>query len=144
MMRGYAMGPIMELNLSDAQRTQINKIADNLRQQHWASMGQIMGQQSKLRDLYAMEQPDPKQVGDTYGAIAKLRQDMVVTQVKAHNDAVGLLSNDQRAQLKQIEHGTGWGTAPAGAAPGQQQPATGQQQSPPAPSAQIPMPPKSR
>ncbi len=133
-MRGYAMGPIMQLDLSDTQRSQINKIADGLRQQHWATMGQIMQQQSKLRDLYAVEQPDPKQVGDLYGNIAKLRQEMVVAQVKAHNDAVALLSNDQREQLKRLQR-AGWG-GQTGNVPGQTPmppPAPGQRPEPPPP-----------
>jgi Spy/CpxP family protein refolding chaperone len=96
-------------------------------------MGQIMTQQSKLRDLYAMDRPDPKQVGDTYGAIAKLRQDMVVAQVKAHNDAMAVLSDDQRAQLKGLQQGEILPSAPA----------TGQGQAPPQGQTQIPPPPAS-
>lgn len=135
MMRGYAMGPIMHLDLTDSQRTQINKISDGLRQQHWAAMGKIMEQQSKLRDLYATDQPDPKQVGDTYGTIAKLRQDMVVAQVKAHNDALGVLTNEQRDQLKRMQRG-GWGVTGGPQGQGQTQP----MMTPPPPPSQPPPP----
>jgi Spy/CpxP family protein refolding chaperone len=119
MMAAFGLRPIMRLDLSDAQRGQLNKATDALRQQQWATMGKIMEEQSKLRDLEAMAEPDPKQVGEVYGAIAKLRQEMIVAQVKAHNEAVALLTSDQREQLKRWERG-GWG--PSGSTAGQPSP----------------------
>jgi Spy/CpxP family protein refolding chaperone len=114
-MSGYGMGPGMmgygplgNLDLSDEQRTKINKIFDTERKQHWTIMGQMMEEQNKLRDLYAAEEPDPKKVGAEYGAIAKLRQQMIETHVQADNEMKEALTKEQREQLRQWNRG-GWG-----------------------------------
>ena len=119
MLRGYGMGPLWNLDLSGDQRAKIEKIADDLRRKHWAIMGQVMEEESKLRDLYATEQPDPKKVGEAYARIAKLRQEMLEAHVKANNDAEALLTKDQRAQLARWQRG-GWSNS--GASPPAPQP----------------------
>jgi len=70
MMGGYGMGPGMmgygplgSLDLSDEQRTKINKIIDAEHKQHWAIMGQMMEEQNKMRDLFSADEPDPKTAG---------------------------------------------------------------------------------
>ena len=112
---GYGMGPGMmgywaygQLNLSDTQRENINKILDQERRGHWAIMGRMMDQQEKMRDLYEHEQPDPKAVGAVYAAIAKLRQQMIETHVAAQNRIDQLLTKEQREELQQMPRG-GWG-----------------------------------
>jgi Spy/CpxP family protein refolding chaperone len=126
MMGGYGMGPGMmgvgaigNLDLSDEQRTKINKISDAERKQHWVIMGQMMEEQNKLRDLYAAEEPDPKKVGAEYGAIAKLRQQMIETHVQADNEMHEVLTKEQREQLRQWNRdGWGRGRGPRGPAGG--------------------------
>ena len=116
MMGGYGMGPLSALNLTDDQRSKINKIFDDERKQHWAVMGKMMDEQNKLRDLYEQSEPDPKKVGAAYGAIAKLRQQMLETHVQASNEVQKLLTKEQREQLEQRRRG-GWGPG-AGPGPG--------------------------
>ena len=114
MMGGRGMWALSALNLTDDQRSKINKIFDDERKQHWTVMGKMMDEQNKLRDLYEQSEPDPKKVGAAYGAIAKLRQQMLETHVQASNEVQKLLTKEQREQLEQRRRG-GW---EPGAGPG--------------------------
>ena len=121
---GYGMGPGMMgygalngLDLSDEQRSKIDKIFDAERKQHWGIMGQMLEAQNKLRDLYNADQPDPKKVGAAYGQIAKLRQQMLETHVQASNQVQQVLTKEQREQLQQWRRG-GWGWGQRGPAAG--------------------------
>ncbi|MGE5241359.1 MAG: Spy/CpxP family protein refolding chaperone [Bacteroidota bacterium] len=123
---GYGMGPGMMgygalngLDLSDEQRSKIDKIFDAERKQHWGIMGQMLEEQNKLRDLYNADQPDPKKVGAAYGQIAKLRQQMLETHVQASNQMQQVLTKEQREQLQQWRRG-GWGWGPRGPGAGRQ------------------------
>jgi Spy/CpxP family protein refolding chaperone len=109
-MMGY--GPLGSLELSPEQRTRINKIIDTMQKQHWAIMGQMMEEQNKLRDLYSVDEPDPKKVGAVYGQIGKLRQQMIETQIQASNQVQQVLTKEQRERLREWnrgEWGPGWG-----------------------------------
>ena len=108
MMGGYGMGPLSALNLTEDQHSKINKIFDDERKQHWAVMGKMMDEQNKLRDLYEQTEPDPKKVGAAYGAIAKLRQQMLETHIQANNEMQKVLTKEQREQLGQWRRGM-WG-----------------------------------
>jgi Spy/CpxP family protein refolding chaperone len=111
------MGPLGMLDLSDEQRTKINKIFDEERKKQWSVMGKIMEEQNKLRDLYAAAEPDPKKVGAVYGAIAKLRQQMIESNIQTMNHAQAMLTKEQREQLRQWHRGRwGQGRGPRGPA----------------------------
>jgi len=116
-MMGY--GDFYGLDLSDAQREKINKILDGERKQMWVTMGNMMDAQSKLRDLYDTDQPDPKKVGAVYGEIAKTQQRMIESQVQAQNQIRNVLTKEQREQLREWNRG-GWaqGWEPRGRASG--------------------------
>jgi Spy/CpxP family protein refolding chaperone len=113
---GMGMGPLSMLGLSDEQRGKIDKIGDDERKKHWEIMGKMLDEQSKLRDLYQADTPDPKKVGAAYGNIAKLRQQMVEAHVQARNQIEQVLTKEQREQLRQWRRG-GWGPG-AGMGPG--------------------------
>ncbi len=105
MMGGQGMGPIGMLDLTDEQRTQINKLTDEHRRKDWDTMGKIMDEQAKLRDLYAADTPDPKKVGAVYGSIAKYRQQMIEANVTLQNSIEATLTKEQRERLKQARRG---------------------------------------
>lgn len=111
MMGGGMMGlhGLSMLDLSDEQRGKINAIHDKLRKQHWEVMGKMMDEHNALRDLYDAETLDGKKIGATYDRIFKLKRQMIDTGIKAHNDAVAVLTKEQREQLKQLRRGRGMG-----------------------------------
>jgi len=123
MMRGHGMmggfggdghmgmmgfGALGMLDLTDDQRSKIEKIHDEERKQHLAVMGKMLDAQSKMRDLCATDEPDPKKVGAVYAEMAKLQQQMLETHVQSSNQMKALLTKEQREQLKQWHRG-GWG-----------------------------------
>lgn len=119
MMMGGGMGPLHMLDLTDDQRTQISKIHDEHRKKNWDTMGKIMDEQAKLRDLYNAETPDPKKIGAAYGGMAKLQQQMIESHVESMNRMQALLTQEQKNQLKQWHRGMG------GAGAGSRGPASG-------------------
>lgn len=114
MMGGQGMGPYAMLNLSDEQRSKINKIHDAERKQHWAIMGKMMDKQNDQRDLLAQSEPDPKKVGAVYAEISKLRQQMLEIHVQASNDMQKILTKEQREQMQQWHRGMWGGQGGAG------------------------------
>ena len=98
-MGGYGLGGIGMLDLSPAQRTKINAIADDLRKKHWALLGQIQDDEAKLRDLSAQAEPEPKAVGSVYVHMSKLRQQMIDAHETAMEQARAVLTPEQRGQL---------------------------------------------
>ena len=108
MMRGYGMGSDVmmrglwagNLDLTDAQRTKINQIQDDMRRRHWALMGSLMDQQAKLRDLYDAPKRDASAIDNTYKAIDGVRQQMISASVDAHKRIEAVLTPKQLAQLR--------------------------------------------
>lgn len=106
MMGGGALGM---LDLSDEQRTKIEKIHDEERKQHLTVMSKMLDAQSKMRELYAADEPDPKKVGAVYAEMARLQQQMLETHVQSSNQMKALLTKEQREQIRKWHRG-GWGS----------------------------------
>ncbi|MBI5612285.1 MAG: Spy/CpxP family protein refolding chaperone [Gammaproteobacteria bacterium] len=104
-MMGGGLGAFGMLDLSDEQRTKVNKIFDAERRQHWVIGGKLLDERIKLRDLLYADEPDPKKVGAVYGEIAKLRQQTIEAHVQAANQARAVLTAEQRDRLKQWRRG---------------------------------------
>lgn len=118
---GMGAGPFSMLNLSTEQRTKVNAIQDSLRKQQWTLQGKINDEEARLRDLYLVDQPDPKRVGQAYDTIFDLRRQMIEAQVLAQNQMQNILTAEQRNQIKQFRSGTRTpaptqGQSPSGAA----------------------------
>jgi Spy/CpxP family protein refolding chaperone len=115
-MMGGGLGAFGMLDLSDEQRTKVNKIFDAERKQHWTIGGKLLDERTRLRDLLYADEPDPKKVGAVYGEIAKLHQQMIEAHVQAGNQARAVLTAEQRERLKQWRRGMmGQGMGPPGA-----------------------------
>ncbi len=99
------MRAVWMIDLTPDQRTKINKIQDDLRKQHWATMGKIMDEQAKLRDLYAADTLDAKKIGAVYDAISGLRKQMIEAGINAVNGINEVLTKEQREELKQLRRG---------------------------------------
>jgi len=96
------MDPMEALNFTAEQRRRIHEIQDEQRRQNWDSMGKIMDERSKLRDLYDADQWDPKAIGAVYGKIFDLKRQMIETSVIAHNRLEAVLTQEQMDQLAQL------------------------------------------
>lgn len=102
---GMGMGPLAMLDLTDDQRKQIARIQEDVRKRHWNTLGKIHEEQARLGELYAAEKPDAKQIGQAYGSIAKLQQEIVEASVQAQNQILDVLTKEQREQLAQWRRG---------------------------------------
>ena len=96
-MMGY--GSFSSLDLTKDQQAKINKIQDELRRQHWAVMGKMMDEQTKLRDLYDEEKLDAKKISAVSDAIHVLRKQMIESRIDAYNRMREVLTKEQREQL---------------------------------------------
>jgi Spy/CpxP family protein refolding chaperone len=99
------MGPMQMLDLSDAQREKINKIADDKRKKTWQLMGQRMDEQAKLRDLYAADPLDAARILAVYDRMHRIKREMIEVRIKAHNEKMAVLTKEQREQLKNWRRG---------------------------------------
>jgi Spy/CpxP family protein refolding chaperone len=103
MKRGAArMHMVMSLDLSDEQRSKINKLTDELKHDNWATKGLIMDGSAKLRDLYEADKRDPAAIGKEYQKIFDLQRQMIEATITTQNRIEELLTPDQRAQLKKM------------------------------------------
>lgn len=103
-------GTFGALDLSKDQQAKINKIQDDMRKQHWALMGKMMDEQSKLRDLYAEEKLDAKKIGAVSDAVYALRKQMIESRIDATNRMREVLNKEQREQLNKRSGGGMMGT----------------------------------
>lgn len=93
------LGPIWMLDLTQPQRTELGKIQDGLRMQHWELQGKLRDQYAKLRDLNAAETPDKNAIDATYDEIFKMRRQFVQATTDARAKADKVLTLKQREAL---------------------------------------------
>ena len=98
------MGKFKGLDLSDEQKAKMSEIQYKLRKKHWEIMGPMIDQQAALHKAYAGDRPDPVAVGAVYGKIFDLKRQMIEARLSAKNSAMDVLSEEQLAQMKMMEH----------------------------------------
>ncbi|HSD54188.1 MAG TPA: Spy/CpxP family protein refolding chaperone [Burkholderiales bacterium] len=104
---GGMMGGLWQLDLTDAQRQQILKIQDDVRRKNWDLMGKTLDEDSKLRDAYASSgKRDRAAIVAAYKRIGDLRQQRIENSLEAAEKIEGVLTPQQRDQLKRW--GSGW------------------------------------
>ena len=91
------------LDLSDEQKQQMSDIKFKLRKDHWAIMGKMIDQHAALQKAYAGERPDPAAVGAVYGKIFDLKRQMIEAKLKSKNSAKDVLTEEQRAKMKNMK-----------------------------------------
>lgn len=102
MMQSPRMNMVNALSLSDEQRAKINKLNDQLHHDNWATMGAMMDETAKLRDLYEADRRDPSAIGSEYQKIFDLKRKMIEAMLTTQNKVEDVLTSDQRAQLKEM------------------------------------------
>jgi Spy/CpxP family protein refolding chaperone len=100
MMHRHWMHALASLDLSDQQQKQIDQIRFKVRKDHWQTQGKMIDAQAQMRDAWASDTPDPKKVGAAFEAMAKLKREIIETDVAALNQIRQLLTDEQREKLK--------------------------------------------
>jgi len=93
-------GSLFMLDLTKEQKRKVNKLQDELRSEHWETMGEIMSLQARLRDAYDLDKPDSKIIGKIYDQISQLRRAMLESKIDAMNSIRDVLTDGQRKQFK--------------------------------------------
>ena len=102
---GYGMGPGMMggalvARLNDAQRSQVNKIQDEVRRKNWDVLGKKQDEMAKLRDAYASGKPDRAAILGAYKRIGELRLQRIENTLDASEKLEGVLTKGQREQIR--------------------------------------------
>lgn len=101
MMLEPSMRILGTLDLSDEQRAKINKLADELKHNNWATQGLINDETAKLRDLYEADKRDTAAIGKEYQKIFELERQMIETYLDTQNRIDALLTPEQLARAKE-------------------------------------------
>lgn len=104
MVESPRMKMVMMLDLSNEQRSKINKLSDQLHHDNWAIQGSMMDETAKLRDLYEADKRDPATIGNEYRKIFDLKRQMIEAMIDTQNHIEALLTPEQLAQLKNMHH----------------------------------------
>jgi len=93
------------LNLTDDQRTRINKLQDAERHQHWATLGKMMDERARLRDLYAANNRDVQAILKVQDQMHVYQRKMMELHLNTQNQIEALLTPEQREHLKSMRRG---------------------------------------
>ncbi|MFC1602357.1 Spy/CpxP family protein refolding chaperone [Pseudomonadota bacterium] len=97
-MRG-GLQAIMQLDLSDAQKQKVREIHRQHRRENWNRMGEMMEHQDKLEELYDVDIPDPKAIGEVYAAIFEIQRKKIESTIQTQNKMRTLLTSKQQEAL---------------------------------------------
>jgi len=92
-------------NLSAEQRATIDGLRSELRHQQWNTLGAMLDARDALYDLLSADAPDPQQVGAAFERLSKLERQMLEAHVATHNRMLAILTDEQRAELGEWQHG---------------------------------------
>jgi Spy/CpxP family protein refolding chaperone len=108
-MMGPGMGQGMlaqpNLDLSDEQRSQIDKIRTDARKKQLDLAKQMRSEQRKLQALYDTDKPDREAIRAERKKIQDLQLQVMQNHMTAHNEMDDVLTDEQREQLRYWGHG---------------------------------------
>ena len=100
---GHGYGNVLSrLDLSADQQEKIARIQEDMRAKNWNTMGQLHTEQFKLRELYSADKPDANAIAEQQKKVDDLRRTMIKSHVDARNQIAGVLTKEQREQLRAI------------------------------------------
>ncbi len=106
MMGGYGQGAGMmgdalwSLELTDAQRSQVLKIQDEVRRMNWDLLGKTLDETAKLREAYSSGKRDRAAIIGAYKTLGELRLRRIENSLAAAEKMEGVLTKEQREQLR--------------------------------------------
>ena len=93
---------LSQLDLTADQQEKIAKIHEDTRQTNWDAMGKLLSERFKLRGLYLADKLDANAIVEQQKKIDELRRVMIKAHVEMENQIDGLLTQDQREQLRSV------------------------------------------
>jgi len=110
---GYGMGPGMmwgygpgyALNLTDEQRGKIEKIQEDTGRKQWDLMAKMQEERALLNELFYSDKRDDAAIGKSYKKVSELRRQMFDNSLAARKQIDGVLTKEQRDQLRSGEYG---------------------------------------
>lgn len=90
------------LDLSDEQRSKINKLSDEFRHDNWARQGLMNDESAKLRDLYEADRRDAAAIGREYQKVFDIKRQMIEAYLDVQNRIEDVLTPEQRAKMKEL------------------------------------------
>jgi Spy/CpxP family protein refolding chaperone len=101
-MMGFGLAMIGRLDLTDTQRRQVQRIADDLRRKNWGLMGQMHDEMSRMRDAMWADRRDRATILAANRRMSELRQQMLENTLTAADQAEAVLTPAQREQLRRF------------------------------------------
>jgi len=110
-MRGYGAGdgagPGYGLNLTEEQRSKIDKIQGDTGRKQWDLMAKVQEEQGRLNQLCYSDKPDDAAVSKTFNnTVSQLRKQLFENGLTARRQIDAVLTKEQREQLG--SRGYGW------------------------------------
>ena len=106
-MRGYGPGMmgggygLASLNLSDEQQSKVFAIQEENRKKNFDTMSKMRGEMFQLRRMYAAENVDAKAIVEQQKKVDELRRAMLASRLEMRKQIEGVLTPEQRKQLRQ-------------------------------------------
>ncbi len=104
---GYGAGLGYGLNLTDEQRSKIDKIQDDTGRKQWDLMGQIREERVRLNELFYSDTRDDAAISMSFKTISDLREQLFDNGLTARKQIDGVLTKEQREQLSRGGYGFG-------------------------------------
>ena len=100
MMGGYGMGPLSQLNLTKEQQEKISRIQNDARKKNWDTMGKMMDEQYKLRELYSADKRDTQAISNQYNKVSELHRQIMENSLDTQSKIEALLTKEQKEKIR--------------------------------------------
>jgi Spy/CpxP family protein refolding chaperone len=104
---GPGYGMLGQLNLSSEQVSKINAIHEDLAKKQWDYAGRMREEAIKLQGLITAEKRDRGAINNQYRKLQDVRQQRFQARLEAQEKIDGVLTKEQKAQLRRFA--LGWG-----------------------------------
>jgi Spy/CpxP family protein refolding chaperone len=89
-------------DLTDDQQAKIARIQEENRARNWETMGQLRGEQFKLRQMHMADRLDSDAYLDQQRKVDELRRSLLKSRIEARNQIDALLTKEQRQQFRSV------------------------------------------
>lgn len=108
------MDPTMLPDLSAEQRQELRSMQRDLRRQHMEAMIEMMDARDEMLDEMLAEEPDPRRIREIHDRMARMHGDMLEARIEMRNRMHGILTEEQRERMREMQRGPARGMGPEG------------------------------